>query len=208
MNIWFNQFTLRVFVVCSTCASLVMSPMAFAGDGFGFVQWGPEPTVVEQLAKRIDHMERSLDEYGSIVIKSPDVWGESRLMRHRSDVENQLKARLNGFDFRINAVQATRDAAFLATAIALQEQLAGGDVNPLTGTPVSAAAPSQNPSNVNAATAPLIDPTSANIPRLGFLGNTNTATTFNGTPAATTIKVGIEPVIELDQLNRYLQHLN
>ncbi|MCP4787840.1 MAG: hypothetical protein GY903_02320 [Fuerstiella sp.] len=151
-------------------------------------------------------MERNLDEHGSIVIKTPDVWGESRLMRHRADVETQLKARLNGFNFRINAVQSTRDAAFLATAIALQEQIGSNDVGALTGSAPTTPAPN----NVNSATAGMIaNPMSASsapafVPRNPF----NTATNvFSGT-VDNKINVQIEPVIELDQLNRYLQHLN
>jgi hypothetical protein len=143
-------------------------------------------------------MERSLDEYGSIVIKTPDVWGESRLMRHRSDVENQLEARLNSFDFRINAIQSTRDAAFLATAIALQEQIGGG-VGALTTDSTSTATQSLiSDPNVTGT-----DKVSNIVPRREF----STPGTFTGT-SSKAINVAIEPVIELDQLNRYLQHLN
>ena len=212
-----NKSRTRVFVVWTICISLTLQGSAIAGDGpFGFITW-ERRTQVEQLASRIDEMERNLDEYGSVVIKTPDVWGESRLMRHRADVETQLRARLNGFNFRINAVQATRDAAFLATAIAIQEQIAAGaaatattpaitgDVGALTG----AAPTGTNVNNVNAATSGMIGNPTGNsdsflVPRSkwgGFLANVD-----GKTPAQ--LSVGIEPVIELDQLNRYLQHLN
>ena len=75
-------------------------------------------------------------------------------MRHRADVETQLKARLEAFDFRINASQATRDAAFVAQAFALQEQIAEGQVQlgppPAEGTtPSSLSAVSSLTSSVN-----------------------------------------------------------
>lgn len=215
MRIWFRNRSLRTFVAWSTCLTLALPSSVIAGDGpFRLGGFGSQPTAVEQLAERIDHMERSLEEYGSVVIKTPDVWGESRLMRHRSDVENQLRARLDGFQFRINAVQATRDAAFLATAIALQEQIAPavtattttpgrpGDVGPLTGSAATGA------TSVNSATIGMIgDPNAAStnfVPRSEFQGAFKNATGLQNT----TLSVGIEPVIELDQVNRYLQHLN
>ncbi len=193
-----------------------------AGDGpFRLVDWHPTGTPVEQLARQIDKLEKRIDQDGSIVIKTPDVWGESRLMRHRSEVETQLKAQLNAFEFRINAIQSTRDAAFLATAVALQEQIdagstistpgpngttisraVGNDVGALSATPAGAI-------SVNAATSGMIgDPnatpdTNRFVPRTAFstpavvVGTQNRALTVN-----------IEPVIQLDQMNRYLQHLN
>lgn len=185
---------------------MIFPPAVFAGDGwlrlFGTASGY---TTVEELAKRLDHLEHHLDEYGSVVIKTPDVWGESRLMRHRADVEMQLKARLDGFDFRINAIQATRDAAYLATAVALQEQIrSGADVPALTG------ANSGDTTNVNAATYGMTsnpDNPIGNqlvvVPRREFLRPT-VVVGEDDKP----LKVNIEPVIELDQVNRYLQHLN
>lgn len=167
----------------------------------------PEATTVKKLAKRLDRMEHHLDECGSIVIKSPDVWGESRLMRHRSDVETQLRNKLGSFGFRINAIQSTRDAAFLATAVALQEAITGNDVTQLNGTatPASGSTPATNANNVNAATAFLIpDSGTLNGPSAGNIVGRN-----NFLPLPTALNSpAIEPVIELDQLNRYLQHLN
>lgn len=202
----FHNRDLRAFVAWTLCLTMVLPPEVFAEGGlFRLIGGQPETTAVTRLAKRIDHMERHLDQCGSIVIKTPDVWGESRLMRHRSDVESQLKARLDGFKFKINAAQATRDAAFLASAVALQEAISPGQVNPLTGTPAPAT-PTTN--NVNSATGTLIpDPNGTNItlvPRGGF----NTLVAKREGQTINEITIGIEPVIELDQLNRYLQHLN
>ncbi|MBL8820318.1 MAG: hypothetical protein JNL58_30115 [Planctomyces sp.] len=208
MYIWFRNRNLRAFVAWSTCISLALPSAAIAGDGpLGLFDWHPKGNAVEQLAERIDHMERSLDEYGSIVIKTPDVWGESRLMRHRSEVENQLEARLNSFGFRINAIQSTRDAAFLATAIAIQEEL-NGDVSAMNADLTDEE--KKTATRLTSQTFNLVgNPNSDNtgfVPRNEFLD-----TKFydeNKNPIGERIRVGIEPVIELDQLNRYLQHLN
>lgn len=208
MKAWLKSRSLRAFVAWSTCFSLAVPSAVIAGDGpFRLVGRSSKPTAVEQLAERIDHMERSLDEYGSIVIKTPDVWGESRLMRHRSEVENQLEARLNSFDFKINAVQSTRDAAFLATAIALQGAMGDKDVPRLTNAALTEDE-AKKASNVTAATMGLVpDPNAANsdlAPRKAFQ---DFVSTVDGKTVAN-LNVSVEPVIELDQLNRYLQHLN
>lgn len=208
MQAWLRNRSLRAFVAWSTCFSLAMPSAVIAGDGpFRLVGRTSKPTAVEQLAERIDHMERSLDEYGSIVIKTPDVWGESRLMRHRSEVENQLEARLNSFDFKINAVQSTRDAAFLATAIALQGAMGDKDVPRLTNAALTEDE-AKKASNVTAATMGLVpDPNGTNVelaPRQAFQ---DFVSTVDGKTVAN-LNVSVEPVIELDQLNRYLQHLN
>jgi hypothetical protein len=198
MYSWLRSRRARVIVAWSTCLSFVLTPAASAGDRtWQLIQWKTSAhTPVEELAERIDHMERSLDEYGSIVIKTPDVWGESRLMRHRSDVENQLKARLGSFDFRINAVQATRDAAFLATAFAIGSEV-GNSGAPANNSANSAASLIGNPNDATAG--------QTLVPRREFL---NAFANTEGTTANKTLSINIEPVIELDQLNRYLQHLN
>lgn len=210
MSVFFRNRSFRVGVAWGLCLTMLLPPAAMSEDGlFGFLHGNAAATPVECLARQIDKLEKHVDQFGSIVIKAPDVWGESRLMRHRADIEGQLKARLGAFNFRINAVQATRDAAFLATAVALQEQIASGQVNPLTGTPATS---SPSPTNVNGATGGLIPDTNtlngtssgAIIGRTGFSGP---LAVVDG-KVDTNLSVGIEPVIELDQMNRYLQHLN
>ncbi len=202
-----RNHSLRVCVAWMTCLTMLLPPAAIAEDGlFGLFRGQSAGTPVEQLARQIDKLEKHIDQNGSIVIKTPDVWGESRLMRHRSDVETQLKARLGAFDFRINAIQSTRDAAFLATAVALQEQIAAG----VTAVPATATTPGTpgSPGDVSALTA-----TSFNAASSRMIGNpTDGTNTFlvprNVFLTQTKPTIGIEPVIELDQMNRYLQHLN
>ena len=49
-------------------------------------------TVTSLDAEQIDELEHSLNESGTIVAKKPDVWGESRLTKHRQQVEDELDA--------------------------------------------------------------------------------------------------------------------
>src|SRR5947209_3970626 len=41
-----------------------------------------DPTVMN-LARDLDHLERHVDWFGSVVAKVPDVWGQARLTQHR-----------------------------------------------------------------------------------------------------------------------------
>jgi hypothetical protein len=201
---------LQKFVIYTIVLSVLCPPSVMADQPAVLRLFGKrrqETTSVDRLARKLDDLEHHIDEYGSVVVKTPDVWGESRLMRHRDDVEQQLKARLNTFRFRINALQTTRDAAFLAQAIALQERISTGDVPALTGTTPTG----NDQSNVTGAVAGLTTTASAIegsntsiLPRRGFAAS---GVQIEGQPSGT-LNVGIEPVIELDQLNRYLQHLN
>ena len=229
----FRNHPLRVCVAWTTCSVMLLPPAVMAEDGlFGIFRGYSDGTPVEQMARQIDRLEKHVDECGSIVIKTPDVWGESRLMRHRADVEAQLKAKLGAFDFRINAVQSTRDAAFLATAVALQEQMvaqvtaapARGEIAGTATTASTAAVPAVigSPGDVGALTGggATTGATSVNGATFGMIADPNAVTTpfvsrsafydrggVVGAPSRT-LNVNIEPTIELDQMNRFLQHLN
>lgn len=167
------------------------APPGAAGDKSFFWSRAPEPTPVEELAKKLDTLEKHIDKTGSIVVKAPDVWGESRLMSHRGDVETQLRARLNTFEVTTNAIQSTREAAFLAGALSLQQQVTGTNQALPTTTADSLIDNPSAASNGNI------------LPRSGFERVTAEGKAVSGTP-----NVQLEPVVALDQLNRYLNHLN
>lgn len=75
---------------------------------------------VERLAARIDWLQHQLDADGSIVAKEPDVWGQSRLMRHRAEYEEQMRRQLGAFAERSSAAIRRSDQAFLGMALAVQ----------------------------------------------------------------------------------------
>jgi hypothetical protein len=76
---------------------------------------------IEQLAAEIDWLEHHLNAYGSIVAKQPDVWGQSRLMRHRHEYEAQLQRQLGEFAIRSQAAIRRSDQASLSMALAIEE---------------------------------------------------------------------------------------
>lgn len=167
--------------------------------------WRSEPTTVEVLARKVDKLQRHLDDYGVIVAKTPDVWGESRLLKHREEFEEEMSKELDKFKSTLQASQQTRDAAFLASSLSLQ----------VSGTPAATTPPSQNvsaPSFINVgttqATTDSSPPTQLTLPRNNF----STKGDFTGMDkegAASPLKsISLEPVKFLDQKKRYLDHLN
>ena len=102
-----------------------------------FARHGVEPEscadpAVETLAENIDWLEHTIDRWGSIVAKTPDVWGQARLTKHRREIESQLAEQLGGFEERINGAASVRDLALLAAAVST----AGGgspSINTLLG---------------------------------------------------------------------------
>ena len=50
---------------------------------------------IELLARELDWLEAYIDKFGSVVAKQPDVWGESRLTKYRSEYESQMAAQLD-----------------------------------------------------------------------------------------------------------------
>lgn len=82
--------------------------------------------TVEKLAKEIDELHEKINDYGTIVAKHPDIWGESRLLRHRDEFEQQMAAELDKFTGTINARVNASDQAFLATATLIEAAINGG----------------------------------------------------------------------------------
>ena len=161
---------------------------------------------VERLAAEIDWLEHHIDAYGSIVAKQPDVWGQSRLTRHRDEYEDQMRRQLGQFTERTTAALRRSDQAYLGMALALQSasgrRRAAQDV-PLpdaTGstnvfTTIQGLLPSSN-EQVGRADPVVI----ARTGPLAFADNPP-GFRFDGEPLA------LEPTVHVDQLSRYLQHL-
>jgi len=159
---------------------------------------GPATQVdcsVEQLAGEIDWLEKYIQRYGSIVAKHPDVWGQSRLTRHRVEYEKILAAQKDGFRELNNASLRRSDQSFLGMALALQ----------------AAATPGAN--------IPSSDATSSVMNLISTGTNPKEAIPFTRTAPFAATKdsfasfglddnnIGLEPTIHLDHLDRYVKHL-
>ncbi len=154
---------------------------------------------VEQLSREIDWLEHQVETYGSVVPKTPDVWGESRLTKHRQEYEKQIstKFKAEGFEEGLQAAIRRSDQSFLSMAFVLNAAaegstvpLAGGDAN---GSVTQITQTQKALDLTNEPDDAIVRSTSiAKIP----LDN------FNKT------QISLEPTIVNEQLNRYLNHLN
>jgi hypothetical protein len=160
---------------------------------------GPATKVdcrVEQLAGEIDWLEKYIDRYGSIVAKHPDVWGQSRLTRHRVEYEKLLVAELGNFKDLNNASLRRSDQSFLGMALAVQAA-----ASPRASIPSSGATTTvMNMISTGAAPAEAI-PFTRNDP---FAATKDSFATFG---LADGNAIGLEPTIHLDHLDRYVKHL-
>lgn len=192
----------RLLLMTFTLQALCPAPV-FADDILGrFARLfkegyhGKPPAVckdcaVETLAENIDWLEHHIDRYGSIVAKQPDIWGEARLTKHRDEYERIMYQELNQFQFKLNAAISQSDSSFLSQALALSAAASGQSpptIQTVDESKVSVA-------NVSAILHPATDPEGSNVGRFGDLITEDE-------------KLDIEPVIYLDQLSRYLQHLH
>ncbi|MBT5019704.1 MAG: hypothetical protein HON04_13285 [Planctomicrobium sp.] len=130
-------------LITLTLINGIIPPNIFA-DGWSF-----GTTTIEEVAKRIDRLQKQIDDHGVIVAKKPDVWGESRLLRHREEFETQMKLELPRFRSTLQAKESTRDVAFLASALAVS-----GNIPAIT--PPGSDTSSQNAQTINVDVASLL----------------------------------------------------
>src|SRR5262249_31896964 len=63
-----------------------------------------EPPRLPEVEQMIDDLDRVMTAYGTISVKTPDVWGQDRLTKFRSEYESQMGAWLKlSFKGDINA---------------------------------------------------------------------------------------------------------
>ncbi len=163
----------------------------------------PDAPCLDRLAGEVAWLEHHVNHYGSIVAKAPDVWGQNRLTRHRAEYEAQMRAQLDRFESRSSAALRRSDQAFLGMALALQsasgnrrrgDQVAAPEANVVNS--IQGMIPSTNEA-INRADSTVIARTAPFALPAGPEG-----TSFGDGPLA------LEPTLHLDQLSRYLNHLN
>ena len=200
--------------ICGVLVALTvagdLAPLAVAGWVPVFKRSKPK-TCLEKAANEVDRLERELNQTGTVVVKAPDIWGESRLTKHRQEFEREMEKQITGFQLLLNANIRRSDQAFLANALAIQAAVSPGAT--------LANAQSQSPTFVNSLTTGTIEsppnPASAggtvaetNLPIARTNIYTGAAAQHGFTGFDASGNVGLEPTIRLDQLKRYLDHLN
>jgi hypothetical protein len=212
-------FLLELAVVPAAHAADIYRPFKIVMESFEAVRRDPPPTgedwSVETLAEEIDWLEHYVDKYGTIVAKHPDVWGESRLMRHRYEYERQMAAELDQFEVTMNAALRRSDQAFLGMALSLQA--ATGNRRGVEGESTPVELPNASETNTYVQTLNGMIPTpgtgdqnTGGIYRTAPFQQVTESGKYQPVPGFTyeTDKLSLEPTIRLDQLSRYINHLH
>jgi hypothetical protein len=201
----------------------------------GAQDWLASETTVQKLARQIDKLEQHLDCYGTVVPKSPDVWGQARLTKYRVEYEKQMKEQLGKFEVTLNASISRSDQAFLASTLALQAAISGDAAvqsQPvIRAKEVKTPVPVYNPAgqlvydqfgNVVTGTrtqttgfeeseqfSPILIPSAPTPPEFMNPKFAGTATLREKEIIGFgTGDVAIEPTLKLDQMSRYVNHLH
>ena len=159
------------------------------------------------LSARIAWLEHQLDASGSIVAKQPDVWGQSRLTRHRVDYEQQMQRQLGTFTERTSAAIRRSDQAFTGLALAMQSASGRRRLTTEVGVPEVTTS-----NNVITSIQGLLPTTNEAGGRADPVVIARTAP-FAAVPNPAALPfddqaLALEPTVHLDQLSRYLNHLN
>lgn len=214
---WVNWLALGTF-----CVQTVVTPLV---EAEGWLRPRPPLNTVQQLARQIDCVEKTIDEYGSVVVKTPDVWGQARLTKYRVEYEEEMAKEKSLFAETINAAITRSDQAFLTSALSLQAAISGEaatvttpPTNSPTSTKVVTTMVEGSPKKVEqtdtstGSDTPTVEKLDAPKAAEDPLKTTSFTTTsklvreddllgFSG-------KVALEPTLKLDQKSRYLQHLH
>jgi len=180
-------------------------------------------TSVEELAEDIDELEEEIQRYGSVIAKSPDIWGEARLTRHRQEFERQMAEQLDKFKPTINAEISRSDQAFLTQSLAIAAAIQGGvpggggngSAGENEGTIVNVQPPEIQLDTLNSLVTPIVGaPASTSPPPANQItvSRTNPGgllnSTFGPTPSEGDVLIELEPTVLLDQRKRFLNHLH
>jgi hypothetical protein len=166
------------------------------GNGTSLITWErptDQPVQLRDVEQLIDELDRSMMAYGTISVKTPDVWGQDRLAKFRSEYEIQMASWLKaGFKPDINA--SVRRAESDATRV-----MVGGEF----------VAPAPNGSTNSSSTAS--SNTSAPSVNLGTALQAHTgldASLPSFSVPADKAPAGLESTVVLDEHSNYLNHLN
>ncbi|WP_417377938.1 hypothetical protein [Gimesia sp.] len=211
----------RILLVSTLTLGNPVIDCVMAGGGLPWFSKKPKPqTSMEHVAVKLDHMEHKIGKDGTVVIKAPDIWGESRLTKHRQEFERVMAAKVDQFNIIMNASLRRSDQAYLANALAIQAAATSRtgitkpdatSINIVQSlmedeTIAPAAAPTQNSDGTTTPPSPAQESSAAPIRRSAGIYNFTDLNSVNSNFKNT--KLGLEPTIELDQLKRYLDHLN
>ena len=114
LRAWYVGAALAVVAVGS------IPPSAMAQGVREYVRsWMSEPPTLEDVARRIDHIQNCLSNQGTVVIKQPDVWSQARMTKFRKEYENTMAQQITKFQPILSATIARSDSASFNSQTAL-----------------------------------------------------------------------------------------
>ena len=183
------------------------------------------PNSMEQVARSIDTIEDKVLDDGTVVIKQPDVYGESRMTLYRR-TRRPLSNAVGNFNFVLSARVVRTDQAALQSQTFLSNALSSGggtSSSGLGGRSGKSSAASMNATTVVAPASAAASPSQSeatgggddlSLPHLETGSIDRTTKPFGyGTSTFQGINTnyggfGLEPTVYLDQLKNYQDHLN
>lgn len=114
-----RRSTMRCGAVLGTLVAIAFFGHARGGE---WPTWAPrlwatpnEPNSLEQIAWSLDCVEDKIRDDGTVVVKQPDVYSQSRMTLYRKNFEAQLYGAINQFNTVLSAKLFRSDqAAFLS----------------------------------------------------------------------------------------------
>lgn len=210
------RLALSACALASLCLTSCLPPGgagALLQPGPGALPVKPAPNVMS-LARDLDHLEKHIECYGSIVTKQPDVWGQARLTKHREEYEKEMAAQLDDFTETLQGALARSDQAYFSNALALSNAAAGKAAGTGAGGLVAGRRVVVNASSgaatATAPTAPtdvVVDDAPVTLDRRAPIAIK--ATSFRQFAEGDKGKgLQLEPTVSLDQRSRYINHLH
>ena len=220
-----RQWIVLVTLMCCFCVSVFHSEEECADCKYPCTKVCERPTM-HALACDLDHLEKHIEKFGSVVAKVPDVWGQARLTKYREEFEKEMAPDISRFQETLQGRLQRDDQAFFANAFALSAAISGPGA--VTTFPSGTLAAGQSTTAVTQRELqPVIPPGattgvgSANTPATldaGNLINPNFFESVTTTSAAFTrsmagadsqpLKISLEPTEVLAQKERYINLLN
>jgi hypothetical protein len=133
-----------------------------------------EPITFQHAAQLIDELDRRMTARGTIGVKSPDVWGQDRLARFRSEYEREMARQLGeGFNSDNNAAIRRYEAESQRLQIAANVSEPPVKPSAATPTPVPATTVASPEAKPNAKNGVVLEPTVVLDERSHYLNHLN-----------------------------------
>ncbi|MBY0586651.1 hypothetical protein K2X85_05710 [bacterium] len=152
------------------------------------------------LANKLDIIEEGLRDDGIIGIKTPDVWGQSRMTLYRRQFEEEMAKDLGSFSLILSARNARLDTAAFENSFSLALALQGAKGG--TGSDLSSTEAGKASAGPSATASATIEGKPPEVTSLLKDSLSEFSSQFEKGG------IGVEPTIYLDQKKRYLDHLN